>query len=223
MNDFNPQIVIDLDRTLLDTDSLYMAMYECCARYGVSQRQLQAQQECISKTTPFFCFQTMVQWHARSTNLNLTNLLEDLRNLLSEECDKYVFTDSYHFLRLCADHGWSKVLLTYGDQHFQEKKINGSKLSVGCNQAIVTQKPKWELPEIFSVPQTVFIDDNSDNIDMVKKTFPQVLTIAVKRVNTKYADNAADNADHLVHSLFEVECILCELHLSKNRTFRLDE
>lgn len=211
MTNRRPKIIIDLDRTLLDSDALHEAMFQCCERQGIPRIELQTQQERIRKESPLFCFYRMVEEHAINIQQDLSVLQETLRRLIDEDCSRFLFTDSLDFLERGIAYGWDCTLLTYGEHEFQSRKIRGSGLDRICHRTIVTQRPKWELPHVFRDDRVLFIDDNSENIDRVKECFPHVFAIAVKRPLTKYANYPLRHADSKVCSLTEIDRVLLQI------------
>ena len=194
-------LVFDLDRTLFNTDALYQDLYALCEDRGVQQDVLNYSLGLIPPSNLLFNFFVMVERSQAAPRPKLEKLISDLRKYIRDEGRKYVFDDVMPFFKAVMDGSNKARILTYGDIDFQTEKFVGCKLSKTCNDFTVTQDFKYNKSEIFKSSPTVFFDDNPRDIDGVKKFFPHVKAVEVKRPGTKYYKKYSTKADIVVEHL----------------------
>jgi len=121
--------------------------------------------------------------------------------------DVILFANSHKNDRLCV--------LSFGDKIFQEKKIKSSKIQNYISDIVITNKTKAEaLVDVFKEENVllkekmIFLDDRIEQISGVKKKFPDVITILIKRPKGRYSDEKNKYCDFEAHDLGEVEKII---------------
>lgn len=152
--------------------------------------------------------------------VRLTDIDEDAINKALHEFMKtssdYVFPDVKSFAMVC---GGSKNLyvVSYGDVRFQEEKINSSGIKDFIDNIFITDKLKTSvIRDVLGkgdVAEDVvfFLDDRVEQINNVKKIFPGIKTILVKRPEGRYQEMEKEGCcDFEVANLKEAERIILQ-------------
>lgn len=132
---------------------------------------------------------------------------------LEEECTHYVFPD---VAELAAAVGSNNlVIVSFGDKRMQEEKIERSGVKNIIAQVIVTENQKsaaiaeYVADRGIQLDEAYFIDDRVEQIGDIKKVFPNIKTIFLKRLEGRYQEQKRDACcDYEAHSLHEVVGII---------------
>ena len=136
------------------------------------------------------------------------NFADYIKNL-----SKFIFEDAYDFFEKI---GRSNLyLISFGLPVFQNEKIVAcgvDKLVSGC---VVTKSSKseaikkvMESLKIDLAEKIVFIDDRVEQVQDIKKNFPQAKTFLLCRKEGRYCDKKNEYCDYEVHNLEEISEIL---------------
>lgn len=194
-------LIVDFDRTVFDSDTLYRDLYELCEAHGISRNLLNSSLAFVPPDNLLFNFFLMVQRSQRIEPVKIGKVVTEMQSYVREKGHLYVFDDSRSFLGSAIKSGWKVAILTHGDLSFQLAKFVGSKLSDLCHSFTVTSEVKWRQMEKAGTLPIIFLDDNPKNIDEVKTRFPETLVVEVKRQNSKYQTVLSVKADLVVGQL----------------------
>lgn len=138
-------------------------------------------------------------------------------NAFLNDLDSYVFSDVTAFLKSfeCEDVN----IVSYGDPSFQKRKIDGSGVGKYCKDIIVTKHLKSKaIAEIMKknndieTQKIIFIDDRNEQIEDIKRTFPFILTVLIKRPEGRYQEKGNSQwHDYEVCSLDEAKSLIKEI------------
>lgn len=195
----NKLFFIDFDDTLFDTDRLKKYLVRIFEKNGVNKNEFQDSYNILRnekdlKYNPYRQIDLI-----NIDDINRENLLNDL-NLLFEDSHDLVFSDSIDFLINIKKIGGKLVLISFGDESFQNIKIDSSGLTKYFDEIIITNKAKIDLiisrddldfyDEIFLLDDhPIFIDEalkvvNSKTIPLYKK----INIIRINRGGRKYSN-----------------------------------
>ena len=129
-------------------------------------------------------------------NLEEKKLIKDLENLLRNS-KEFLFFDSKDFLKK-FDKDFL-ILLSYGDNKFQEEKVKGSGLARYFFKIIIGDEDKAKLIQRFLVSHPpadgagkkdpiFLLEDFPMHINVVKRKLPHVKIIRIKRRDGRYGD-----------------------------------
>lgn len=129
-------------------------------------------------------------------NLEEKKIIKDLENLLRNS-KEFLFFDSKYFLKK-FDKDFL-ILLSYGDNKFQEEKVKGSGLAKYFFKIIINDKDKAKLIKRFLVSHPpadgagkkdpiFLLEDFPIHIDAVKKRLPYIKIIRIKRRDGRYSN-----------------------------------
>lgn len=151
------KIYIDFDSTLFNTDEFYGEFLNICEKYNVDSKQvINIKNETFKKACDF--------------NLDiLSKKTSEIHNLKKEFLDeveklyssKYLFDDTISFLESIYLK-YELVLFTYGNESYQNKKINATRIDKYFKDIIITENRKDSLN--IDYVNSVFIDNNPNEI-----------------------------------------------------------
>ncbi|MFZ2970204.1 MAG: hypothetical protein WA063_03595 [Minisyncoccia bacterium] len=104
------------------------------------------------------------------------------------------------------------ILLSRGANEFQKEKIKNSGVEFFFGKIIIISKDKVdEISQIYaehSKEKIFFIDDRAEEIDKVKKKFPQIITMKMERPMGKYVEIKSELTDYTIKDLLEAKEII---------------
>ena len=118
----------------------------------------------------------------------MSNILIDIDKIF-DNGENYLYEDALLFLEKVKINN-KLVLLTYGNQTYQERKINSSKIQDYFNEIIITDKSKSSLE--LDYQNGIFIDDNTDVLQELLIRKPSKL-IRIKRLNNPRSNVVINN------------------------------
>lgn len=107
--------------------------------------------------------------------------IEDADTVIPRMSD-YVFPGAEAMLGRLREEGWSLVLLTYGEEVWQERKVRHTGLADRFDRLIFTHEAKVALaPELRSFARPlVMVNDNGEEIDALKEVLPEAEMVAMQ-------------------------------------------
>ncbi|HMB65857.1 MAG TPA: HAD family hydrolase [Patescibacteria group bacterium] len=92
----------------------------------------------------------------------------------------FVYPESYQLLQESRRQADKLILLSYGDEEMQSKKIRGSGLTEYFDKIIVTSDKAESLKEWYSEKERIiFINDKSEENERIKNLFPGLEIIKI--------------------------------------------
>lgn len=112
----------------------------------------------------------------------------------------------YPFLEVARQKGYTINILSFGDEHFQAKKIYNTGLESRVDRIIVTRESKERILQAEGFAENEgdwFFDDRLKFLEAMKKAFPLMRTALVTRPEGRFEEAKTDLCDYQVHSLKE--------------------
>ncbi|MFA5871994.1 MAG: HAD family hydrolase [Parcubacteria group bacterium] len=198
------KIILDFDDVLFNTKAFKRDLINVFKKNGVSEKDFLATykdypvitKKGILKYDPFWQIKILGERRGIDVVKTRQDMLEFLNN-----CPQYVFRDATGFLKKFSKN--KLYLVSYGHTGFQDKKIEQSGLGGFFGKIVVTDKMKAAVMRRFirKGKDMVFIDDRVDQINAVKKYFPNSLTFLLKRKERRYDDKKTKYVD------YEIKCL----------------
>lgn len=139
---------------------------------------------------------------------------EQLRDLF-----QYLFDDVEMFLKSVGKE--NAYLISYGLPAMQNKKIIGSNIDILVEKYVVVENLKANAiariiddENISTEEDLFFIDDRMQQIEDVKKMFPNMHTMLLCRKEGRYCDQKNEYCDYEIHDLREAQEIISNFFLS---------
>lgn len=134
-----------------------------------------------------------------------------------QDLHSFVFADTEAFLKTMGKN--NLYLVSFGLLEWQRLKIINSGVDQLVENFVITKKLKaraiaglMEKIQIDSEEKIIFIDDRVEQIEDVKKIFPQAITFLLCRKEGRYCDLKDEFCDYEAHSLKEIEKIIKTEH-----------
>jgi FMN phosphatase YigB (HAD superfamily) len=212
----NPaKIFIDFDDTLFNTAELKKSLIKMFKASGVSKVDFFSSYNDYPTVTKnglkkYNPDQQISILHKR-LGINKANTKKDLEKLVRTS-RKFVFRDAKPFLRKFGKD--NVYLVSFARTKFQCQKIKFSGLSGEFSKVTISDRSKAQIiGKIVGRKKTkiIFIDDRIDQIDVVKKKFPESTTFLMARRAGRFKERDSKFVDFEVKNLKEAEKIIRNL------------
>ena len=183
-------IFVDLDGTLFDTYRLGVDTSVLLEKefhinpetYEVTRQQM------FEENNKVYSVRLHAMILAKRAGIDENSLVNRFIALFNQEdSSRYVYDDSFPFLKACSSLG-SVIILTYGEDFVQTPRATKSGLRALVNDVIVTQDIKANIIEKYFLEHHVnfnekiaLIDDSLEHLFGVKTQFPSAITIHLVR------------------------------------------
>jgi FMN phosphatase YigB (HAD superfamily) len=207
------KLIFDFDHTLFSAKKLYFALKKAFKKIGVKEDLFQeAFEKSKGKTRGRVYKPTrQIEFIVRvRPEINLKKLKRTLKKVLKES-PNFLYPNTIYFLKK-----WRRkadlILLSYGEEKFQEQKIKSSKIKKYFKKIIITRDIEKSKPFKKLFPKNkkiIFVEDNPQALSKVKKMFKNVVTVRINRGEGKYT-RQPDNSkiDFSIKNLKELEKVL---------------
>lgn len=209
------KIFLDFDDTLFDTNAFFVNVQDIFEEFGISKEiSLKSYQE-IKAEFPgggwCYSFGRHIEKMKQYVSFDEESL-QDRLTICSANTERFLFSDVKDFLLSLKKNGHTLFILSFGDTQFQSAKIAGAGISQFIERNIITDKDKAVAlrGEINDNGEGVwFFDDRMKYIESVKRVFPEIKTVLVKREERRYQEEESNEfCDYIVSDLVEIERIL---------------
>ena len=186
---------VDFDRTLFDTKSFLEDFYDLLLEYNISKEDFIKKSHEIEDFNPFVILNLMKDKYSFNSNLFV-----EIDRLIDKSM-VYLYYDALLFLRNIKKSNNTLILLTRGDNDFQNDKIDHSGMRKLLDKVIITTEDKGNLDIDY---HGIFIDDKISELEIILKRNPYKVYLIDRE--HRY-DNINLKNVNLIHSLKEVEII----------------
>ena len=175
------KIYIDFDGTLFNTDKFYQDYLVILNKYNISSFEIDEMKKELF-TNRKFNLDILTDYII--SKYNIKNLKQEVETLYN---NSYVFEDVIPFLEKYKN--YNLILLTLGDIDYQNRKIEGSKLSKYFQDIIITDVDKSQLD--IDYKDNLFIDNNPKELIKFQNNGGKI--IRIRRIEDKYSVIDLDN------------------------------
>ena len=175
------KIYIDFDGTLFNTDKFYQDYLVILNKYNISSFEIDEMKKELF-TNRKFNLDILTDYII--SKYNIKNLKQEVESLYN---NSYVFEDVIPFLEKYKN--YNLILLTLGDIDYQNRKIEGSKLSKYFQDIIITDVDKSQLD--IDYKDNLFIDNNPKELIKFQNNGGKI--IRIRRIEDKYSVIDLDN------------------------------
>lgn len=212
------KVFIDFDDVIFNTHKFVVDIKKAFRKYGIDDELFQKsyidypiknKNGTIKKYEPSKHIDTL----EREFDFDGRKLREDVEKI-TKDASSYVFSDVAGFLKNFGKNNFH--VISYGDTDFQEEKIANCGISKLVKTITVSDKFKSDsIKKIIGKhgielidEQAYFIDDRVEQIIDVKKTYPEIRTVLLKRKEGRYDDKKNKFCDFECKNLRQVEKII---------------
>ncbi|MDA3814833.1 MAG: HAD hydrolase-like protein [Patescibacteria group bacterium] len=202
---------IDFDDTIFNTGKFVKNYKKVFFEHGISDEEFEESYiPCSDETTKkaFKVYDLEKQLlDIESRHGDISNLKKDL-NTFIESAKNYVFDDFYQFIEKIPKK--NVFLVSFGKSPFQETKIENSGVLEYVHDYVLTNTSKADcINEIFSrnkqgERKLTFVDDRPDQLNIVKKEFPEMLIYRIMRSEGRYGDIATPKGIPKINKLIDI-------------------
>lgn len=209
------RIFIDFDDVIFNTKKFREDLTVIFALYGISEEEYYNSYFDPNDKRPVKShdIEDQIERLKKIHSFDEKALRESVDNFM-QDTSKYIFADVMIFADLHKNNRLS--ILSFGNKIFQEKKIRSSKIQKYIPNIIITDKTKSEAladvlkkQDILQKEKAFFLDDRVEQICDMKKKFPDLITILVKRPEGRYQEmQKCRGCDYETHNLQEAQKII---------------
>jgi FMN phosphatase YigB (HAD superfamily) len=209
------KIFIDFDDVLFNTKKFRTDYLNIFKKYGISKRVFEVcyysateSKKNIRQYNPV----DHIERVAKLNSIDLPALQKDVTNFV-KDTSEYIFNDVGSFLG-----GFKKrdlIIASFSKTNFQKAKIANSGIAENFHKVEIVNELKStaignfiKSKEILVDMNVYFIDDRVEQLMDVKKNFPQIKTILLKRKEGRYNDRKNKHCDFVCHNLDQAEKII---------------
>ena len=118
----------------------------------------------------------------------------------------FLYQDSVPFLEQAIRSGWEVIIVTFGDQDWQAKKLQALKHYLPTEiKTLISPSKKINHITHLITDRVILIDDKAEEIDAIKQAFPKVEAYWMRRSEGKYRDEEPTTSHQTVNSLKQIK------------------
>lgn len=175
-----PTLILDFDQTLYDTSGMKRAKFIKLKKYLLKKSLTfyKTTADSVIKKHGMYLLEEHLKAMVKAEHHQAA-----LRIAQHTPYHKFLYPDVRKFFQRYKK--FKIIILTFGDDKFQQEKIQACKFK-GVDKVIITLKKKYlEFEKIinkYPAPY-YFIDDKTSELDLVKKHYPEVIALWMRRAN----------------------------------------
>ncbi|MFA6272102.1 MAG: HAD family hydrolase [Patescibacteria group bacterium] len=196
------KIVLDFDHTLFDTEKFKQALQDRLAMFGVTGDQFNSNYRIVKERSGYYNYREHLRLLAQTEELDENDLLLNFNEIVNS-ANEFLFPDTVDFLNALKSIPKSELyLLTFGQDEFQQAKVEASGIKAYFREIIDTVESKLlYFDQNQDLQSAVFLDNRGKTIDQIKAKYSDIVAIWIKRENTPYDDEVCEKADYQATSL----------------------
>lgn len=182
------KIIFDFDHTIFDMTSMHDEIMSGMESLGLSREDYR---DVYSKVTQWKLFTvediaSKINQHHGLPRENIVEVFENVAN----SCDLYLYDDVHQCCKSLRADGHKLYLLSWGDENWQNKKIESAKVAHHFEEIITVSQLKADcLGEWYKAGERiVLVDDKPAELKAVQDKYPDFHLIRLRRPNGKYSD-----------------------------------
>jgi FMN phosphatase YigB (HAD superfamily) len=213
----NMQIFIDFDDVIFNTKKFREDLAKIFSAYGISREKYESSyyDPNDERSIKMHDMGDQIQRLKKNHVFDERDLRKSLNDFM-QDSSSYVFLDVIPFINLHKKD--SLCILSFGNKIFQKKKIRSSKIQNHIADIAITSKDKARtLTDMFKEREKIlkekiiFLDDRMEQICGIKKKFPNIVTILIKRPEGRFQDKKNKYCDFEAHNFKEAQKIIKSL------------
>ena len=210
------RIVLDFDHTLYSTKSLYEAIKAAFGNLGVDEKLFQQTFQLSKGTGRDYKPARQIRMISKKIGVKEVRLQKEFNKILKIS-PKFFYPDTIEFLKKHQKKD-EFFMLSYGEEKFQKQKVDSAKINKYFKKIKITRDIGKSKPfKVFlsKSDSVLFVEDNPQALFEVKKVYPRVVTVRIRRGEGKYAE-APNNKyiDFQIKNLQELEEIISKVKLA---------
>ena len=203
------KIILDFDDTILNTYKLTREFIKIFQKAGFTEKEFYANYQTTQEKTGGFDLETAFDLFSELKSFDKEEVKKEINRVLSK-ANNFVYSDFFDF----AD-SFDKenlILISCGIASSQKTKIENSKIASFFNEIIIAQEDKVKsfknISQKCKNEKIFFIEDKANQIDRVKKEFPEVIALKMERPQGRHINTKSELANYTVRDLHEARKII---------------
>jgi len=206
-------VILDFDHTLFNTEVFKRHLKNSFMKYGVSSERYDQTYEYIKKKLKRPYDPAL---HVRLLEEEITdmNALMGEVNELVDSSASYLYDDVVRFLDEVKD-DCDLYLVSLGKKRFQKPKVDNCRINGFFSRIVFTEGQGGIKKEAFKDlicenkdKRIAIIEDVPENIDYIKRGFPDIIAIKIERPGSKYAEEKSEFNNFTIKSLYQASNII---------------
>jgi FMN phosphatase YigB (HAD superfamily) len=204
------RIVFDFDHTLYSTKSFYENLKAAFCGLGVNEDLFQQTFQLSKGKGRDYKPCRQMKLISEQADISKVKMEKEFNKILKTS-PNFLYSDTIDFLKKhCKTE--KLFMLSYGEEKFQNQKVDSAKINKYFQKIKITRDIGKSKPFKFFLNKkepVLFLEDNPQALLEVKKVYPQIIAVRIKRGEGKYAE-APDNKyiDFQIKNLQELEKII---------------
>ncbi len=193
------RIIIDFDYTLFDVEALRRAMIAASREQaGVTEEQFRSAEQAVKHELGFY----EPERHAARlvANEHMHAQLVEAWMTVVDHGESFLYPDAVDFLHRYHDE--DTVLLSFGNEDWQRRKIEGAGIADMVDHVVITSQPKTTIfptlitQETSMVNEPLFmVNDRGSELDALKQLHPTAVAVWLRRPNDPYTNEPCTAVD----------------------------
>jgi len=198
-------IILDFDHTLFNAEEFKQALRDRLALFEISSGQFDDSYRAITEKVGYYNYQEHLKTLAQENNLDENDLLLSFQEII-DFTKEFLYPSTTVFLKNLKKFPANTLyLLTFGQNDFQQAKINASGIKEYFDEVYDIQKSKVEFFKANKdFISCILVDDRGKEIDQIKKKYPKVKAIWLKRKDSRYYKEKCQLKNYQAKNLNEV-------------------
>ena len=193
------KFIIDLDRTLIDTDQFREDIIELAEGHAITREEFGIAYKGDDAKKVCFTPEKLSDGLSEKLGGEKAEFEQQIYSLFSEKNKSYFYEGAIDFLQKLRAKG-QMILLTRGNQEFQKFKIEHLALKDFFDEVVVDHQPKEEICHRWNVEgeEVVFVNDNEEEIKLLKGKCPNWYYVHVQFNDKNKSENSFNNYQDII-------------------------
>lgn len=193
------RIIIDFDYTLYNVEALRCEMIRVALEHAnVTAELFRSAEQQVKQELGFY----EPTRHAALLvqDMGVRQRMVDAWMAVVDDGRTFLYPDVMDFLE--RYHEEDTVLLSFGHEGWQRRKIDGAGIVDLVDHVVITSQPKATIFPTLIVPDAlVMVNDRGSELDALKQVHPSAVAVWVRRPGDPYADEPCHSADREITDL----------------------
>lgn len=206
------KIILDFDDTIFNTHRLMREFLKIVKKSNFTEEEFfGSYQECKKKVGGFDP-KIIIDLLNEIKPFDKIKTEKEINLILSNSKD-FVYSDFFDFAKSFSKK--NLILLSFATTATQKIKINNSEIMGFFEDIIITSRNKVKdvksISEKYKKEKIFFVDDKAIQVDNIKRKFPEIITMKIKRPQGGHIMTESMLADYTIKDLKEAKNIINNL------------
>lgn len=193
------RIIIDLDYTLYNVEALRREMIRVAREHAnVTGEQFRSAEQQVKQQVGFY--EPMRHASLLVEDVVVRQRIVDAWMAIVDGGRLFLYSDAIDFLQ--RHHDEDTVLLSFGHEGWQRRKIEGAGVADLVDHVVITSTSKGDIfPTLIDHDPLFMVNDRGSELDALKQLHPGAVAVWLRRPNNPYADEPCRLVDRVITDL----------------------